>query len=85
MSPFESQLQDDENQSSSWESTDFQWYDLRGGEIHHTVFNLIMRGMVSEPSHQWSRSMNDDRGNRAILGQQVRAPEKSTQKYHTVP
>ena len=80
MSLFESQLQDDENQSSSWESTDFQWY-----EIHHTVFNLIMRGMVSEPSHQWSRSMNDDRGNRAILGQQVRAPEKSTQKYHTVP
>ena len=49
MSPFESQLQDDENQSSSWESTDFQWYDLRGGEIHHTVFNLIMRGWSLSP------------------------------------
>ena len=49
MSLFESQLQDDENQSSSWESTDFQWYDLRGGEIHHTVFNIIMRGWSLSP------------------------------------
>ena len=87
MSLFESQIQDDENHSRSWESTDFQW--KVGGKSIMPYLTLLCGGW-SQPSHQWRRSMNDDRGNRAILGQQVRALENpevphSTLKYLKVP